>query len=112
MSMSILDSIIISLFCIALVFVVLACLFALIKIQSSILIKISSKISGKYTAKQVTETADTAVEDGEKGNYISAGELKLINVDEKTAAIIMAIVSDESGIPVSELQFKSIKAVD
>jgi hypothetical protein len=29
-------------------------------------------------------------------------------VDEPTAAMIMAIVSDESGIPLSELVFKSI----
>ena len=41
-----------------------------------------------------------------------AGELKLFDVDEKTAAIIMAIVSHESKIPLSELQFKSIKALD
>lgn len=38
-------------------------------------------------------------------------ELKLTNVDEKTAALIMAIVSDESGIPLSELIFTSIKLV-
>ncbi|MDP4108746.1 MAG: OadG family transporter subunit [Bacillota bacterium] len=38
--------------------------------------------------------------------------LELYNVDEKTAAIIMAVVSDESGIPLGELSFKSIKAID
>lgn len=38
-------------------------------------------------------------------------ELKLINVDEKTAALIMAIVSHESGIPLFELVFTSIKLV-
>jgi hypothetical protein len=32
-------------------------------------------------------------------------------VDEPTAAMIMAIVSDESGIPLSELCFKSIKLI-
>lgn len=43
---------------------------------------------------------------------LSTGQLKLIGVDEKTAAMIMAIVSHESGIPLSELQFISIKALD
>lgn len=40
---------------------------------------------------------------------MSCGVMKLQNVDDPTAAMIMAIVSDESGIPLSELQFKSIK---
>ena len=51
-------------------------------------------------------------EPAEKRCVITAGELKLFDVDEKTAAIIMAIVSHESKIPLSELQFKSIKALD
>ena len=37
---------------------------------------------------------------------------ELIDVDEKSAAIIMAIVSDESGIPIERLEFKSIKKID
>lgn len=39
-------------------------------------------------------------------------KLKLINVDEKTAAIVMAIVCDESNIPPEELYFKSIVGLD
>ncbi len=35
----------------------------------------------------------------------------LFDVDEKSAAVIMAIVSNESGIPLNCLQFKSIKAI-
>jgi len=38
--------------------------------------------------------------------------LKLKNCDEKTAAMIMAIVADDSGIPLEELVFKSIKLVE
>ena len=37
---------------------------------------------------------------------------ELIDVDEKSAAIIMAIVSDQSGIPLERLTFKSIKKID
>ena len=43
---------------------------------------------------------------------MNQGELELINTDEKTAAIIMAIVSDKSGIPLNRLSFKSIKLVE
>ncbi len=40
------------------------------------------------------------------------GELELINTDEKTAAVVMAIVSDKSGIPLNRLSFKSIKLME
>jgi hypothetical protein len=42
----------------------------------------------------------------------SSGTLKLKGCDEKTAAMIMAIVSDNTGIPLSELVFKSITLVE
>lgn len=41
----------------------------------------------------------------------SAGQLKLYNVDPKTAAMIMAIVADKMGKPINELRFLSIKEV-
>ena len=41
----------------------------------------------------------------------SAGQLKLYNVEPKTAAMIMAIVADKMGKPLNELRFKSIKEV-
>lgn len=37
--------------------------------------------------------------------------VQLTGVEDLTAACIMAIVSDETGIPLSELVFKHIKAV-
>lgn len=40
-----------------------------------------------------------------------AGELKLYDTDDRTAAMIMAIVADETGIPINELRFKSIREV-
>ena len=42
----------------------------------------------------------------------SAGQLKLYNVEPKTAAMIMAIVADKMGKPINELRFLSIKEVD
>lgn len=42
----------------------------------------------------------------------SSGNLDLYKTDEKTAAVIMAIVSNESGIPLNKLQFNSIKLIE
>ena len=42
----------------------------------------------------------------------SAGQLKLHNVDPKTAAMLMAIVADKLGKPINELRFISIKEVE
>ena len=41
----------------------------------------------------------------------SAGDLKLYDVEPKTAAMIMAIVANQMGKPLNELRFKSIKEV-
>ena len=41
----------------------------------------------------------------------SAGEIKLYNVSDKEAAMIMAIVASQMGKPLNELRFKSIKEV-
>lgn len=41
----------------------------------------------------------------------SAGQVKLHNVEPKTAAMIMAIVADKMGKPLNELRFVSIREV-
>ena len=41
----------------------------------------------------------------------AAGELKLHDVEPKTAAMLMAIVADKMGKPLNELRFISIKEV-
>ena len=109
--MSITESLYVSLFCIGLVFFVLSSLFALVKILSKVL----SIIGDKKTGIPVTSTKVVALteKDGDTdANAFSTGEPKLSGVDEKTAAMIMAIVSYESKIPLSELFFKSIKAIE
>ncbi len=42
----------------------------------------------------------------------SCGELTLVNTSDRDAAMIMAIVADETNTPLNELRFKSIKRVD
>ena len=41
----------------------------------------------------------------------TAGNIKLYDTDPRTAAMLMAIVADESGIPLNELRFLSIREV-
>lgn len=109
--MSIIESLAVSLFCIALVFFVLVFLFILVKILSKVINMISVKIY-KIPVVKTEISQVTNADENTDVNGISTGELKLINVDEKTAAMIMAIVSHESQIPLSELMFKSIKAIE
>ena len=42
----------------------------------------------------------------------SAGQIKLHNVEPKTAAMVMAIVADKLGKPLNELRFISIREVE
>lgn len=106
--MNVLEALPYSLFCFAVVFAVLACLWLLIRLFS-VLIEALEKQLNK-SSKPVT--AAEPVKAPEQNEAFSSGELKLYHVDEPTAAMIMAIVSDESGIPLSELSFKSIKAIE
>lgn len=41
----------------------------------------------------------------------SAGEIKLHDVPDKTAAMLMAIVADKLGKPLNELRFISIREI-
>jgi Na+-transporting methylmalonyl-CoA/oxaloacetate decarboxylase gamma subunit len=117
--MSLSESFIVSIFSMALVFLVLAVLCAVVKILS-VLSASGSAGNGRGALNAGQPAGQPAGHPEENGDRTreaiaapaSSGELKLLNVDEKTAAIIMAIVSDESGIPLSELRFKSIRAVD
>jgi hypothetical protein len=101
------------------VFGVLFLMYILISLSGKAIEGISGKIIGgkknenpapsSPASAPVTEQK-TVTED--KGEEFSSGTLKLKGCDEKTAAMIMAIVSDNTGIPLSELVFKSIKLVD
>jgi Na+-transporting methylmalonyl-CoA/oxaloacetate decarboxylase gamma subunit len=110
--MSILDSLLVSLFGISVVFFVLISLSFLLKLQSSIIGKIVERQGHVDISTEVSNENSNTIDVSAADSGLSTGELKLIDVDERTAAMIMAIVSDESNIPLSELQFKSIKLLD
>ena len=64
------------------------------------------KVTAVVPAAPVAPTAPAA-----PVAYIPAGSIQLIDVDEPTAAVVMALVSDQSGIPLERLMFKSIKGI-
>ena len=98
------------------VFGVLFLMYLLISIAGKVIAGISGQVIGgskKEEPKAEVKAApavETKAED--PGEEFSSGTLKLKGCDEKTAAMIMAIVSDNTGIPLSELVFKSITLVE
>ena len=92
------------------VFGVLFIMYILISIAGKILAA-ATKGSGKTEAKPAVAAAAPAAAPAAEEEF-SSGTLKLKGCDEKTAAMIMAIVADDTGIPLSELVFKSIKLVE
>lgn len=43
---------------------------------------------------------------------MSQGQIELIDTDEKTAAVIMAVVANKTGMPLERLSFKSIRLIN
>ena len=92
------------------VIVILAVIACLILLVSKAIRKIESAVSekaDKSTASEPTPAAQTQA----VTEKMSQGNVELINTEEKEAAVIMAIVSDKTGIPLERLSFKSIKLV-
>ena len=103
------ESVPIALFIMMVVFGVLLILFVIIRLFSIIIGSFAKKKTELVSSSAPNIENLLAQNDPQKvSEMFSSGTLKLKNVDEPTAAMIMAIVSDESGIPLSELCFKSI----
>ncbi len=97
---------------IAVVFAVLFIMYVMISLSSKVIAALPSgdKKAAEASAAPAAAPAETAP--ASEGEDFSSGTLKLKGCDEKTAAMIMAIVSDNMGIPLSELVFKSITLVE
>lgn len=102
------ESFLIAISGIVIVFIMLAVLCAFIPLISRCVQMVESRGRKAAPAKPAAPAPQAAPEPA-GGAY--GGEVMLIDVDEKTAACIMAIVSHETGIPLSELIFKKIKAL-
>ncbi|SCW55517.1 Oxaloacetate decarboxylase, gamma chain [Ruminococcaceae bacterium YRB3002] len=109
------DALLYALFTISVVFLALLIIFVCIKIFSAILNAFDHKkdTSTEAPAAAAATSAPAAPKAAPAPEEeFSSGTLKLKGCDEKTAAMIMAIVSDNTGIPLSELVFKSITLVE
>lgn len=91
------------------VFIMLAVLCLMIPVISKIVQSLQKPIVRERVA--TSQPAAPAPASAAPAPVAVAGDVALIDVDEKTAACIMAIVSYETGIPLSELIFKTIKAI-
>ena len=107
----VLEALGVALFTWAVVFGVLFLIFVCIRIFGAVVGAFSKKPAAPATPAAAPAAATTAATE-DAGEEFSSGSLRLKGCDEKTAAMIMAIVSDNTGIPLNELIFKSITLVE
>lgn len=97
-------------------FVVVLSMLAIIAVTILVFSKVMAVFEKKKKPAEAPVAAPAAAPSAPAGSPLpantSAGSLDLVDVDEKTAAVIMAIVSKESGIPLNRLAFKSIKKTE
>ena len=94
-----------SVFGMIMVFLMLIILMVVINIMAALIKK------GTKKTETVAETVKPVVQKEEKPAPGSAGGVKLYDVPDRTAAMIMAIVADKMGKPLNELRFISIREV-
>ena len=105
---SVLDALMIALSGIVIVFLMLALLWGVIAVISRVM-----GVLEKHTAHpaSVSAAAPAAAAPAAAPAPVPVPQVKLEGVSEVEAACVMAIVSHETGIPLDQLVFKSIKAV-
>ena len=91
----------------SIVFTVLIMLIGVVKIME----KLTNRQSAEEAAPAAAPAAPMPVPVSAKPAPGTAGELKLYNVEERDAAMVMAIVADKLGKPLNELRFISIREV-
>ena len=107
-NIGILDAGIIALLGYAVVFFGLILLMGVVIVMGKIFMAKDAKAAAAAPAPAAAPAAPAVEAPKAPG---SAGQLKLHDVEPKTAAMIMAIVADKLGKPLNELRFISIKEV-
>ena len=86
--------------------------FGLILLMTVVMIIGKCFMASENKKKAAAPVAPAKVEEAPKPTAPgSAGDIKLYNVEPRTAAMLMAIVADKMGKPINELRFISIKEV-
>lgn len=91
------------------VFAMLLFLILVIKVISAVVQALEHRSSPATAAAPAAAAAAPAPEAEPTTPW--DGKLQLIDCDEETAACIMAIISEETDIPLDELQFRRIAAL-
>lgn len=91
----------------SIVFAVLIMLIGVVKIVE----QFTKRATKDKAAAETAAPAAAAIPAPVKPAPGTAGELKLYNVEERDAAMVMAIVADKLGKPLNELRFISIREV-
>ena len=108
------DAAIVALLGYAVVFFGLILLMGVITVMGKIFMAKDKKAAAKKVASTAAPVAAAPVAAAPAAPQLapgSAGQLKLYDVEPKTAAMIMAIVANQMGKPLNELRFISIKEV-
>lgn len=109
-SMTLGDSLLVSLLGMAIVFLVLIVLSLVIRLISaavnSVVKQEAPAAAPAPASAPVAATANMVPAPG------SMGEVKLHTVDDQTAALIMAIVADGMDVPLNQIRFLSIKEIE
>ena len=101
----------VSLFGILMVFLLLIILAVLIMIISRV-VRLGENLAGKKGKKNAASDEPAPVQQSAAAGTPLPGTQSQGTLELDGAAVIMAIVSDESGIPLNRLLFKSIKKKD
>ncbi|MCR4593780.1 MAG: OadG family protein [Clostridiales bacterium] len=101
------NAVIISLVGFLIVFVILSLLAVFVKIMGTVFLSAENRKKRQPKTVELTE-ADPVF----NTLNLSRGDIDLINVSEKDAAIIMAITSHKIGIPLNRLKFNSIRLME
>ena len=107
-TMSVPDAGIIALLGYAVVFVGLIVLMLVVMAIGKFFVAAAKKKAAAPAEVPVVEAAPVVSGPAAPG---AAGELKLYDVDPKTAAMLMAIVAEKTGKPLNELRFISVREV-
>ena len=107
-SVSLVDSIGYSILGMTIVFAVLIMLMVVVKVIEKLVNRNAPEQDAAAPAPVAVQPAPAKAAEPAPG---TAGELKLYNVSERDAAMVMAIVADSLGKPLNELRFISIREV-
>ncbi|NMP38429.1 MAG: hypothetical protein GX051_09985 [Clostridiales bacterium] len=110
--LSVIETLTVCLAGIAVVLFELALLAVLVWLLSKAVRAFEKKPAKAAAAEIPVQLAEAAVSAPAPAAVFAPNEVSLVNTDEQTAAMIMAIVSNESDIPLNHLAFKSIKLVE